>query len=73
MINYDPSIKYDVQIKCLTCGANLSISHYRNVGTYSKSIFYECLNCKKWTARKNIYKNILLDIYYEPVEEDIYE
>ena len=70
MINFDPNIKYDVQIKCLTCGANLTLTNYRDLGSYSKSVFYECFNCKKWIARKNIYKNVLLDIYFEPIEEE---
>lgn len=71
MINFDSNIKYDVQIKCLTCGSSLNISHYRNVGMYSKIVFYECLNCGKWIARKNLYKNVLLDIMFEPKEEEI--
>ena len=59
----------DVILKCLTCGANLVQYHDCKVGMCSKKIYYCCDNCNGWIARKDIFSNYLLNVFYEKNEK----
>ena len=60
----------DVEIKCLTCGANMKEDYKSKVGLCSMNIYYKCLNCGGWIARKDIFDKYLLNVHFEKIEYD---